>query len=104
MTSKTTAAAPIETARRAARPALFRSARSSTDLPLVAFGAALLTAFALQAGAFLPRFGSPAPAAPPAVEPAREPAAPAFVASRRGSTAAPAEAAPAPCETPAARM
>jgi hypothetical protein len=104
MPAKTTATpASIETARKAAAPALFGTVRSSKDLSLVAFGAALLTAFALQAGAFLPRFGAPPPASPPAVEPGREPAAPAFVASRRASSPAPAaEAAQAPCEVPAA--
>ena len=40
---------------RSAAPALFRSARSTRELPIVAFGVALLVAFALHAGAFLPR-------------------------------------------------
>jgi hypothetical protein len=38
-----------------AAPTLFASVRGSRDLSLVAFGAALLTAFALHAGAFVPR-------------------------------------------------
>ena len=43
----------------AARPALFQTARTSRDLSLVGFGVAVLTAFALQAGAFVPRFTTP---------------------------------------------
>lgn len=104
MTPKTTAAAPalIETARaKGTAPALFQAVRASKDLSLVAFGAALLTAFTLQAGAFLPRFTPPPPASLE-VEPSPEPAAPAFVAARRASRAAPVEAPPAPCELPAA--
>ncbi len=64
-----------------AGPTLFRSVRTSRDVTLVAFGAAVLTAFALQAAAFLPRF-TPAPAAP-AFEASRDRAAPAIVASGR---------------------
>lgn len=40
-------------------PAMFRSARSSGNAALILFAAALLTAFALHAGAFLPRFSIP---------------------------------------------
>lgn len=39
-------------------PALFASVRTSRDLTLAAFAGALLVAFALQAGAFLPRFSA----------------------------------------------
>jgi hypothetical protein len=90
------------------RPALFQSVRSSRDLSLVAFAAALFAAFALQAGAFLPRL-SPAPAteAPRLEEQAPEAREPSYVAARHGAAqahGAPAEtravAAPAPCETP----
>ena len=38
---------------------LFRSARNSGNAGLIAFAAALLTAFALHAGAFLPRLSTP---------------------------------------------
>ncbi len=64
-----------------AGPTLFRSVRTSRDATLVAFGAAVLTAFALQAAAFLPRF-TPAPSAP-AFATAPDRAAPAIVASGR---------------------
>jgi len=74
----------------AARPALFTSVRSSRDLSLAAFAAALLAAFALHAGAFLPRV---APAGQDreatAVQLAPGPAKPAVVANK-----------PVPCETP----
>ncbi len=42
-----------------AAPTLFASVRRSHDRALVAFIVALLTAFALHAGAFFPRLGSP---------------------------------------------
>jgi hypothetical protein len=71
-------------------PALFASVRSSRDLSLVAFATALLTAFALQAGAFLPRL-SPAETREeaPAIQPTTPRPAPAVVASQ-----------PVPCELP----
>ncbi len=61
---------------------LFSSVRSSKDFTLAAFAGALLAAFALQAGAFLPKLSSPtaAPAiaaestAPNATVAARAPA------------------------------
>lgn len=89
------------------RPALFQSVRSSRDLSLVAFAGALLAAFALHAGAFLPRL-APAPAtAAPGIEQAPEAREPAFVAARQGTPSARGAAsekksaqAPAPCETP----
>jgi hypothetical protein len=49
----------ISTFQKPAAPALFGSVRGSRDLSLVAFGTALLTALALQLGAFLPRITSP---------------------------------------------
>jgi formate-dependent phosphoribosylglycinamide formyltransferase (GAR transformylase) len=66
------------------RPALFASVRSSKDTALVAFAAALLAAFALHAGAMLPRVGvatpdasmAAAPAAPAHVVQAEAPASP----------------------------
>lgn len=90
------------------RPALFQSVRSSRDLSLVAFAGALLVAFALHAGAFLPRLGPDAPAAEaPRIEQAPERREPAFVAARHAPAAAPATAepdrapaAPSPCDTP----
>ncbi len=73
-----------------AAPTLFASVRRSHDRALVAFGAALLTAFALHAGAFVPRLASPgAPRAAPEL---------------RAATPAPGAAAvaatPVPCELP----
>jgi hypothetical protein len=70
--------------------ALFASVRASRDLSLSAFVGAVLTAFALTAGAFVPRMSPPA--APPAQAPAIQPASPApaaVVASQ-----------PVPCELP----
>ena len=77
---------PVQT-QNAPASALFTSVRASRDLSLVAFGAAVLTAFALTAGAFLPRL-SPAEKAspPPAVEPARPVPAPAPVAAVPAAT------------------
>ena len=46
--------------RKPAAPALFASVRDSRDLSLAAFAVALLAAFALHAGAFVPRLSSPA--------------------------------------------
>jgi hypothetical protein len=72
-----------------AASALFASVRGSRDLSLTAFVGAVLTAFALTAGAFVPRVSPPA--APPPQAPAIQPAspAPAVVASQ-----------PVPCELP----
>jgi hypothetical protein len=58
----------VSTIRKPAAPALFASVRSSRDLSLVAFATALLAAFALHAGAFVPRLspaGAPRDAAAP---------------------------------------
>jgi hypothetical protein len=64
-------------------PTLFASVRSSRDFALAAFAAALLGAFALHAGAFLPRLSGPERAArSPAIEAAPARAAPAVVARR----------------------
>jgi hypothetical protein len=86
------------------RPVLFASVRSSRDLSLVAFAAALLAAFALHAGAFLPRFAPAVAPDAPGIEQAPEVRAPALVATHGGSHAASAPAdgaaAPAPCVTP----
>ncbi len=60
-------------------PSLFASVRSSRDISLVAFGAAILVAFALHAGAFLPKLSS-AEASETAAAPVSIPAA--VVASR----------------------
>jgi hypothetical protein len=60
---------------------LFQSARSAGNLSLVAFAGALLAAFAIHAGAFLPRLS--APRAAQQVELAAQPAAPAVVAGAR---------------------
>ncbi len=57
---------------------LFAAARTSSDLGLAAFAAALLAAVALSAGAFLPRLESPARTTP-AIDSASQPA-PAYVA------------------------
>jgi hypothetical protein len=85
---------------RSADPALFKAVRGSKDVTLVAFGAALLTAFALQAGAFLPRLKTPTPA--PAIERAPARATPELAASHRPSAVegGGAAAVAAPCETP----
>ena len=89
-------------------PAPFQSVRSSRDLSLAAFAAALLAGFALQAGAFLPRL-APAPAEPPRIEqvpaPRHEPAVVARhapPAERRAVPATPpaAPAQPSPCPMP----
>ena len=69
------------------RPSLFRSARDSRDLPLVAFALALFTAIAAHAGALLPRVLGPAGDRPEAR------------ASRPGDPAAPAPPSVA-CEAP----
>ncbi len=87
---------------RSAGRSLFAAARTSKDLSLVAFAAALLIAFVLQAGAFLPRLASPPPGAPPAAV-VREPTAPAF-ATREPGTPEEERAAPAPGEPTAARL
>lgn len=77
------------------KPALFASVRSSRDVTLVAFAGALLAAFALQAGAFLPRLSAPeSTARPAAIEAVPEAPAPAVVA--RGASAAPSH----PCVAP----
>lgn len=80
----------LSTIRNSAAPAPFASVRSSRDLSLVAFAAALLAAFALHAGAFLPRL-SPAETRQeaPAIQPATPSPAPAVVATQ-----------PVPCELP----
>jgi len=82
-------------------PALFASVRSSRDLGLAAFAGGLLVAFALHAGAFIPKLGVPARdgrAAASGAAPSA--AAPSVVARRppmaRGSSAANAE----PCVSP----
>ena len=48
-----------------AAPTLFASVRSSRDLSLVAVAGALLAAFALHAGAFVPRLSEPEKSAAP---------------------------------------
>lgn len=78
----------ISTFQNPAAPKLFATVRGSRDLSLVAFGAALLTAFALHAGAFVPRLSSPGASEQAiAVQPAT--ADPALVASQ-----------PSPCPVP----
>jgi hypothetical protein len=83
-------------------PALFASVRSSKDRALAGFAGAILVAFALQAGAFLPRLGAPEPtekASAPAVQAApKAPEAPAVMARHRALRAAraPVEPCPAP--------
>ncbi len=70
----------ISTFQKPTAPALFASIRGSRDLSLIAFGAALLTAAALQLGAFLPRLDAPAAhEAAPAAQVAATVAAPAAV-------------------------
>jgi hypothetical protein len=78
----------LSTIQDSASPAPFAAVRSSRDLSLVAFGTALLAAFALHAGAFLPRLS---PAETRREAPAIQPATPssAVVASQ-----------PVPCELP----
>jgi hypothetical protein len=74
-----------------AAPALFASVRATRDLSLVAFAGALLTSFALAAGAFVPRLSSPdARAEAPAIQPATPTPAPAAVVASQ----------PVPCELP----
>ncbi len=81
----------ISTLDRPAAPAPFASVRGSRDLSLYAFAAALLTAFALHAGAFIPRLSAPAPREDaPAVQPATPAPAPAAVVASE----------PAPCVVP----
>ena len=73
-----------------ARPALFASVRSSRDLSLAAFAVALLGAFALHAGAFIPTVAPSGQARQASMaQLAPEPAVPAVVAHQ-----------PVPCETP----
>jgi hypothetical protein len=84
-----------------AAPALFGSVRSSRDLTLVAVAGALLAAFALHAGAFVPPLSEPARGTAPRLESASRPSRPAVVARRPvaprpASAAAPAEPCPAP--------
>lgn len=69
-----------------AGPALFSSVRTSRDLTLVAFAGALLVAFALHAGAFVPPLSAPANDQAAAIEASR-PAAPAVVARRPATVA-----------------
>ncbi len=74
-----------------AAPALFASIRGSRDVSLVAVGVALLTAFALQTGAFIPRIGSPEVRAQPTpVQQATPAPAPAAVVASQ----------PVPCALP----
>lgn len=75
----------VTTLRKPAAPTLFASVRGSRDLSLAAFAVALLGAFALHAGAFVPRLE-----APPAQAAVRSVAAPAAVAA----------GAPCPAEAP----
>lgn len=86
------------------RPALFASVRSSKDRALAGFAAAVLVAFALHAGAFLPQLGAPEPAEPtekasgvPAAAAAKAPAQP--VMARHHALRA-ARAPAAPCSAP----
>lgn len=83
------------------RSPLFQSVRSSRDVSLVAFAGALLAAFALHAGAFLPKL-APRDAVAPlvAVERAPEPQPPAIVAAGARATVPASPGEPAPCETP----
>lgn len=83
-------------------PALFASVRSSRDLTLVAFAGALLVAFALQAGAFLPPVSGPAGAGTsPSIEVAPARAPPAVVARRPpGARSSAGDAAADPCKAP----
>ncbi len=79
------------TFRNAAAPSLFASVRGSRDLSLYAFAGALLTAFALHAGAFIPRITSPdARQEATAVQPATPTPAPAAVVATQ----------PVPCVLP----
>lgn len=80
----------ITTFRSAAAPALFTSVRGSRDLSLYAFAGALLTAFALHLGAFIPRIADAQREAPPAIQPATPAPAPAAVVASQ----------PAPCALP----
>jgi hypothetical protein len=85
MTSKTPSRPAL--LKPSAAPALFAAVRGSSDRALVAAVVALLAAFALHAGAFLPRVADRT-AEPIAAETAGEPT-PAVVA--RGAEASPAE-------------
>jgi hypothetical protein len=79
------------TFRNAAAPKLFASVRGSRDLSLVAFGGALLTAFALHLGAFIPQVSSAeARQDAPAVQPSTPATARAAVVATQ----------PAPCALP----
>lgn len=65
---------------RPAAPSLFRSARTTRELPIFAFGAALLVALAVHLGAFVPRIDGlpgarPEAVASPAPAPAERPLA-----------------------------
>jgi hypothetical protein len=81
-------------------PALFASVRSSGDGALAAFAAALLVAFALHAGAFLPKLAAPqSTESAPAIEVA--PQAPVrSVVARRPLSRSATVAAPKPCRAP----
>ncbi len=52
---------------RSAGPSLFRSARTTRELPIFAFGVALLAALAVHLGAFVPRIDGLPGARPEAV-------------------------------------
>jgi hypothetical protein len=86
-----------------ARPALFASVRASKDRALAGFAVALLVAFALHAGAFLPSFGPAEPTAakgrsPVAAEASPKAPAPAAMARHRALRAA--RAPSEPCRAP----
>lgn len=74
----------------ASPPALFATARGTSERALVAVVAGLLTAFALHAGAFLPRFAERGPADAGAAAAERGPAP--AVAARGGAETLPAAA------------
>ncbi len=85
----------------ASSPALFSSVRSSKDVTLALFAGALLVAFALHAGAFLPKLSAPedaqdAPAMAARSNAAARPAAARRPATERGASASAAE----PCVSP----
>ena len=81
-------------------PALFASVRSSRDAALAVFAGALLVAFALSAGAFVPKLGAPgSDESAPAIEVApKAPVRP--VVARRPLTRGATVAAPKPCRAP----
>jgi hypothetical protein len=82
-------------------PALFASVRSSKDRALAGFAGAVLVAFALHAGAFLPQLGAPEATERASVQAAAAPArvpAQALVARHRVVRAA--RAAPGSCPAP----